>query len=106
MSDCVTMTAMMGTLVVVLPGAANQEKYSSNDPSPHLFVSAVSPVSPPVIIIPSSADCSLQSPARQPNLVTGLGTLPVHSIGCPVFADEDNTLVFSLHTFIAIKLST
>ena len=99
MSDSVTIT---GTLVVVLPGAANQEKYPSNDPSPHLFVSAVSPP----VIIPSSADCSLQSPARQPNLVTGLGTLPVHSIGCPVFADEDNTLVFSLHTFIAIKLST
>ena len=106
MSDCVTMTAMMGTLVVVmlLPSATNQEKYPSNDPSPHLFVSAVSPP----IIIPSSADSSLQSPARQPNLVTGtaLGTLPVHSIGCPVFADEDNTLVFSLHTFIAIKLSS
>ena len=101
MSDGVTITTMMGTLVVLL-SATNQEKYSSNDPSPHLFVSAVSPP----IIIPSSADCSLQSPARQPNLVTGLGTLPVHSIGCPVFADEDNTLVFTLHTFIAIKLST
>ena len=67
-----TMTAMMGTLVVVLPGAANQEKYPSNEPSPHLFVSAVSPP----VIIPSSADCSLQSPARQPNLVTGTGYAP------------------------------
>ena len=51
MSDCVT----KGTLVM-LPGAANQEKYPSNDPSPHLFVSAVSPP----IIIPSSTDCSTQ----------------------------------------------
>ena len=59
MSDCGTLgqcLAMMGTLVVVLPGAANQEKYPSNDPSPHLFVSAVSPP----VIIPSSADCCLQ----------------------------------------------